>query len=759
MDQHKLTVATTKISVQPPQNPVSTYPNSLSVNSQMFLSPLSMKSQNINNNGVTSPLLIPNNSNFFPPTSQNNLKQQPQIQVQSVINKQALHLFQREKQVSKQSNRRNSRQILNHSNNRSSQAIDTKFGNGAAQPMRNKNYATQMEGFLNMNQIGNISERYRTTSRQSGRSLNNSQRSQRKIKFMNVEASPGLQSKNRQMKRHKSTHLLASSSTQLTQEQIDQLDNDMRILEAMDQTQESNEETQNLIHAIKLRKNRMRHSDFYTLLDQVNDRIHMYKSLFLDKRPKFMKDIQGQRINSQEIHERKLKAQEDDKKQKMIAQINQQKKKKQFYENLSKKPGKKFKININERKKAIIYNDQYFSSLNGAPSTGNYSTYQGGLNGNFSQQAQTMTSADIDQLKSNYMKDIARREKLYAQKSKQSPRNKNSNFIGITDQHNRNQSHESISLSKQASFEAGIMNQTSNLQQNTTAQDFNLQLNIRNDITYLSHLKNSASLPYLKHIQIQDQERNPLKAYIEQKIQTLNDTQQNVLTIQDQKKLLKKMKRQQQSLNRDLQTQIINQDQHEIDIQNQQPIAQDLKKLMKEQKKRMRLLKMGEQKFNKYNQKSSIRNMFENQGGILTSRGAPYQSNMFQSPLLNNLKQQEIHRNTQNLSLNRSQEQRSHHSQENNSKGKLYRVKVSQKQFLPLITSNQSVNIKGFSTVRSLPQIKQLIKTQKNNENHTQYEQQIQMNKTLGTLFKNLKPRTDIQGNIYLYVFIYIQSN
>jgi hypothetical protein len=51
----------------------------------------------------------------------------------------------------------------------------------------------------------------------------------------------------------------------------------------------NNEEAKNLIHAIKYRMNKNDHSSFYYMLDKVNDRIFMYKSLFLEKKPKFMR--------------------------------------------------------------------------------------------------------------------------------------------------------------------------------------------------------------------------------------------------------------------------------------------------------------------------------------------------------------------------------------------------------------------------------------------------------------------------------------
>lgn len=61
----------------------------------------------------------------------------------------------------------------------------------------------------------------------------------------------------------------------------------MEMLEDLDF---NDEKTLNILHAIRIRKEKVRHSDFYFLLEQVNDRIHMYKSLFLDKKPKFIKE-------------------------------------------------------------------------------------------------------------------------------------------------------------------------------------------------------------------------------------------------------------------------------------------------------------------------------------------------------------------------------------------------------------------------------------------------------------------------------------
>ena len=45
----------------------------------------------------------------------------------------------------------------------------------------------------------------------------------------------------------------------------------------------------------------MEHSDFYYLLDKVSERIYMYKSLFLDKKPKYIKEPTTVRISSSEI--------------------------------------------------------------------------------------------------------------------------------------------------------------------------------------------------------------------------------------------------------------------------------------------------------------------------------------------------------------------------------------------------------------------------------------------------------------------------
>ena len=44
------------------------------------------------------------------------------------------------------------------------------------------------------------------------------------------------------------------------------------------------------MNAIKIRKEKSDHSDFYYLLDKVNDRIFMYKSIFMDKQPKYLKN-------------------------------------------------------------------------------------------------------------------------------------------------------------------------------------------------------------------------------------------------------------------------------------------------------------------------------------------------------------------------------------------------------------------------------------------------------------------------------------
>ena len=72
-------------------------------------------------------------------------------------------------------------------------------------------------------------------------------------------------------------------------------------------------------------------------------------------------------------------------------------------------------------------------------------------------------------------------------------------------QNQNNMSLESFNLSKEL--------YPDKIKVNDTTQE-NLEINIRNDITYLQNLKNSASLPYLKHIQVKDQEENPLKSYI-----------------------------------------------------------------------------------------------------------------------------------------------------------------------------------------------------------------------------------------------------
>ena len=60
-------------------------------------------------------------------------------------------------------------------------------------------------------------------------------------------------------------------------------------LGTLDETLIKDEKTKNLIHAIKVRRERAEHTDFYYMLDKVNDRIYMYKSLFMEKKPRFMK--------------------------------------------------------------------------------------------------------------------------------------------------------------------------------------------------------------------------------------------------------------------------------------------------------------------------------------------------------------------------------------------------------------------------------------------------------------------------------------
>lgn len=53
---------------------------------------------------------------------------------------------------------------------------------------------------------------------------------------------------------------------------------------------------------------------------------------------------------------------------------------------------------------------------------------------------------------------------------------------------------------------------------NTTRGGANEITMVKNDITYLSKLKNSSSLPFLRHIRVNDNDKNPLKAYIDKKL-------------------------------------------------------------------------------------------------------------------------------------------------------------------------------------------------------------------------------------------------
>jgi len=94
---------------------------------------------------------------------------------------------------------------------------------------------------------------------------------------------------------------------------------------------------------------------------------------------------------------------------------------------------------------------------------------------------------------------------------------------------------------------------------------------VKNDITYLSNLKQSASLPYLKHIQLQT-ETTPLQSYLEQRLKQLESD--------------------------------------------------------KPQGKSQRLLKLGERKFSKLNQKASIKRLLaEDPKGVLSARAAEHKIN------------------------------------------------------------------------------------------------------------------------------------
>eukprot|EP00347_Sterkiella_histriomuscorum_P018379 403345724 len=102
---------------------------------------------------------------------------------------------------------------------------------------------------------------------------------------------------------------------------------------------EAKEQVKNIQNAIKLRQDKSKATDFSLLLDQVNDRIHMYKSIFFEKKPRFVINYQEEIAKKRKLKNKNLSR--DDKAndkinidEKRYSQI-QKKKRDAFYDSLS----------------------------------------------------------------------------------------------------------------------------------------------------------------------------------------------------------------------------------------------------------------------------------------------------------------------------------------------------------------------------------------------------------------------------------------
>ncbi|CDW71576.1 UNKNOWN [Stylonychia lemnae] len=422
-------------------------------------------------------------------------------------------------------------------------------------------------------------------------------------------------------------------------------------INTVEDLQNADEQTVNIIHAIMLRKEKMKHSDFYTLLEQVTDRIQMYKSLFLDKKPKFIKDSMSHRVQSLELIDLKQKAAQDEKKQKLLEKLQEKKKKNAFYDNLSKKPLKKYKFQIqtggdlngnaiqNQNSKRLIQNHAQTENIYN--SNGSHGHTLSNSDNNLSQMNQ-----DSDNHQSNYLKEIARKEKLYSQKGRVQPQfrmpQQQQQFqteVSV----NGNNSLDSIHIQQLGSAER---NKTSNSQEKE-----HLEINIRNDITYLQMLKNSSSLPYLKHIQVNDQQ-SPLRSYIDQKIKLIDHTEDD----------------------------------------------------RKTSKRKLKILRLGEAKFKKLNQKNDLKKIIQEHNGILRNR---------------ELIPDDIIRKSHERSMSTSN---------------LYKVQL---KVLPVIESLQNLS--------KMPQFKEIIKSRRVGAS---FRDRYRDYNPIQSLFRSLRPRDDIQEQL-----------
>lgn len=153
---------------------------------------------------------------------------------------------------------------------------------------------------------------------------------------------------------------------------------------------------------------------------------------------------------------------EEEKKQRMLTQMREKKKKHDFYDNLSKKQGKRFKVTLlADRKGAIILTDPTSDGR------------QHSITQNF------LDKDELEEIQERFLKEKARKEKLYALKPRPQL---------LEDR--KDSSIDKLSISKQGS--EAIINQT-------IAVDLTIGPRApKNNIQYLAKMKNSASLPYLK---------------------------------------------------------------------------------------------------------------------------------------------------------------------------------------------------------------------------------------------------------------------
>lgn len=107
--------------------------------------------------------------------------------------------------------------------------------------------------------------------------------------------------------------------------------------------EEAEEQLLNIQHAIKVReeKSKTNHiTDFSILLDRVNDRIHMYKTIFCNKKPRFevnyYEEIEKRKMKRKRSQQEDRQVQEEyDERSKRLHKLILQKRKEAFYDSLS----------------------------------------------------------------------------------------------------------------------------------------------------------------------------------------------------------------------------------------------------------------------------------------------------------------------------------------------------------------------------------------------------------------------------------------